>query len=559
MLDSRITDIQTSVARLDRAKDQLVRVESNLNDTLSDAVAGSEDLTQLLHTASQFFRRHEHLEKCPLCESSEFAADLPQTVEAKLNSLSFVRAALKNKEVAQREVDAATAESETKKRAATLAADELCGTCTSNWPSDLPSAEPIVKILAKRNEDLSNGEWSLDELNELSSSSISLANSLGPELIRRTQRKALLRTVKDALDQYRHNTEQKQELDSLLPRLEKTHNILIEERRNFVDDILGRIATRVGEFYEEVHPGEGLGKVSLQLDPAKRASLDVVSHFPGATDPPPGAYLSESHLDTLGLCIFLALAELDDPSETVLVLDDVVASVDEPHVNRIIEMLYRVSQLFGHCILTTHYLPWREKFRWGMLKSGSCQFVELGRWTWGAGLILSNSMPRVDLLKSYLLAESPDAAIICASAGVVLEAVLDFLTKQYECSMPRRLSKPTLGDLFFGMTNKLRNGLRVEMHTTELAPGEVAPTILLGETVTRLHQMMQLRNIMGCHYNEIADHIGAADGLEFGRLVLELAEAIVDPVHGWPTSDKSGEYWTNSGKTRRLYPLKQPK
>src|SRR5690606_40582059 len=75
-------------------------------------------------------------------------------------------------------------------------------------------------------------------------------------------------------------------------------------------------------------------------------SSDVCSsdltEFGGKKDAPPQAYFSDSHLDTLGLCVFLALAERDAPEEKLLVLDDVLGSVDEPHVERIIGMVYDV-------------------------------------------------------------------------------------------------------------------------------------------------------------------------------------------------------------------------
>lgn len=99
---------------------------------------------------------------------------------------------------------------------------------------------------------------------------------------------------------------------------------------------------------------------------------------------------SQSHLDTLGLCVFLALANLDTPANTILVLDDVLASVDEPHVDRLIAMLYNEAQKFRHCMITTHYGPWRHTLRWGWLKNNQCQFVELSRWsnTQGISVIL---------------------------------------------------------------------------------------------------------------------------------------------------------------------------
>jgi energy-coupling factor transporter ATP-binding protein EcfA2 len=557
-LDSRTKDIETAANRVNTAKDALSIAESELSGALTGAVTGSEELTQLLQTASHFFQRHEHPEACPLCESREFATTLPQTVEAKLKALSSVRVALNQKDAAKRSVDGAAAQFETASKQATRAAGELCEACATKWHSDLPSPESIVGLSQTRDIDESTGQWSLEELHKLSDSAATLAKLLEPELARRAQRKSLLQTVRDALDQYKHNIQQKEELDSLLPRLEKAHEIFMGERRAFVDEILGRIATRVGELYEEVHPGEGLSKISLQLDPTKRASLDVVSQFPGAKDSPPGAYLSESHLDTLGVCIFIALAEEETPQETILVLDDVVASVDEPHVDRIIEMVYDVSQRFAHCLLTTHYRPWREKFRWGYLQKGECQFVELGEWSWVDGIVTSKSTPRIDRLQVHLAEALPEPSDVCACAGVILEALLDFLTLRYECAVPRRRTKPTLGDLLPAMNKKLRAALRVEVHDIPVAVGAAAPTVELGGILDKLQKVAQLRNLMGCHFNEIAFHLSGKDGIEFGQLVLELARAVVHPEHGWPASDKSGEYWTNSGKSRRLFPLKQP-
>jgi recombinational DNA repair ATPase RecF len=91
-------------------------------------------------------------------------------------------------------------------------------------------------------------------------------------------------------------------------------------------------------------------------------------------------------LDTLGLCVFLALAELDGPEETILVLDDILASVDEVHAERLLEMLRTEAQKFRHCILTTHYRPWKDKLRSGVLTSVVCQFVELSKWSASGGV-----------------------------------------------------------------------------------------------------------------------------------------------------------------------------
>lgn len=550
-LASRIADVDSAFQRKSAAQVSLNEAETELEQALENAETGSEELTELLQAARHYFERHERPESCPLCQSREFAATLPEAVETKLQNMAKVRVALNNRTGAQRAFETTASQVEAAIASAQSAANQVRVRC-ADWPLDLPSATTVIQAAP------SGDTWSPEQLKHFGALANRLARDLEPELTKRIEMRTLLQTVKGTLEQYKHNSEQKKELDSLLPRLNRAHEIFVEERRAFVDEVLSSIATRVGQLYEEIHPGEGLSKISLQLDPSKRASLEVVSQFPSAIDPPPAAYLSESHLDTLGICVFLALAELEDPGDTILVLDDVVASVDEPHVDRIINMLYDVSQGFAHCILTTHYQPWREKFRWGKLQKGDCQFFELGPWTLGAGLVTSKTIPRIEVLRSHLEKSPPEAADICACAGVTLEGILNFLADQYECSVPRRRGKPGLQDLLHSIKGKLRTALRIEFHDGVTAGGSTASPVALGPMLENIEKLANARNVMGCHFNEIASHLNPADAVEFGELVLKLAEALIHPDHGWPTSDKSGEYWSNSGKSRRLYPLKQP-
>jgi len=260
----------------------------------------------------------------------------------------------------------------------------------------------------------------------------------------------------------------------------------------------------------------------------------------------------------LGICIFLALAEMDHAQETLLVLDDIVMSLDEPHVERVIELLYAEASLFLHCVLTTHYRPWREKYRWGYLKTGECQFVELLDWTHAGGIKVGQSVPPVEELRGLLQAAPPSTQLVCASAGVILEALLDFLTLLYECSIPRKKTKATLGDLLPNVKGKLRAALTSEKLTAGPGGQSTYAASALAPILEELQGIAFARNIFGCHFNELANHLPAQDAIKFGQKVLELADSIIDVNCGWPKSDKSGSYWSNSKQTIRLHPLKQP-
>lgn len=255
----------------------------------------------------------------------------------------------------------------------------------------------------------------------------------------------------------------------------------------------------------------------------------------------------------------MALAEIDSPEQKILVLDDVLGSVDEPHVDRVIEMIYDVTAKFRHCVVTTHYGPWRHKLRWGWLKNGQCQFLELRRWSLEAGIAHTRSLPETTRLRDLVNAQDPDLQAICAKAGVVLEAVLDFLTMTYECSVPRRIGgNYTLGDLLPSIDGKLKKALCVE-HRQQDQLGQITYNqIALDPHLSKLTKIAQVRNVFGCHFNQISFELLDSDALDFGVEVLALANAVIDQDAGWPRSSKSGSYWATAGETRRLYPLRKP-
>ncbi len=143
----------------------------------------------------------------------------------------------------------------------------------------------------------------------------------------------------------------------------------------------------------------------------------------------------------------------------------------------------------------------------------------------------------------------------CASVGVLLEAICDYLTARYECDVPRKKSKLTLGDMLPKVCDKrLAAALRVEVKQADGSFSQMT----LGDKLIQLREMAQLRNIFGCHYNELARILPQKDALAFAALVLEVGGALICEDEGWPGSDKSGAYWATRNETRRLFPLKKP-
>lgn len=541
--------LATATAEVAIANEHLDETNTSLLAIEAEAMTGDAEFERILSVARDHFAMHPVGDSCPLCQSAERVGDLADRVNQRLEKLTTLTAARENAHDAKSKHDSklSVLDSVTSRaKALAVTAKEKISVAPPEWLQAYPSLLTDFQSLAQHGNTNALG---VDDLERASESATQLCSKLEGE-------KTWYMTVKTVFDQYQSNVDSQKIVSQILPKLQAALTIFEQQRKTFLDNILSAIAKDVGRLYEIIHPGEGLNKITLKLDPDKTGSLDLAAEFLAKQDQPPHAYFSESHLDSLGLCIFLALAALREPERTLVVLDDVLGSIDEPHVDRLILMLYQESKKFKHTIVTTHYQPWREKYRWGWLKNGQCEMMELGVWDATTGIATAKlSQAPLTELRLHLAASPPALQSACASAGVLLEAICDYLTARYECDVPRKKGKLTLGDMLPKVCDKkLAAALRTEVKQPD---GTFVP-MAIGEKLLELRDMAQLRNIFGCHYNDLAHMLPGKDAVAFASLVQEVGDALICDQEGWPGSDKSGSYWATRNETRRLHPLKKP-
>lgn len=538
---------KTCQAAVTTATNALAQASTALATTATAVTAGNADILAVLEAGSRYLHVHSDAAECPLCRSKENTTGLAKDIASRLANLDALRTATATSQkhavslttaqniVAQLDADYAKAVA-----AYTDVKDGHAWKAEVQLPSNTPPAD-LPSLAA----------W-------LAASEAVALTWPAVEAAWRDEKK-FSATLKVASERYKANLASRTESETLIPKLNEALKHCIEQRQAFTNKIIGGIAQDIGKLYEKVHPGEGLDVIALPLDPKKRASIELEAKFSGQ-DVPPQAYFSQSHLDTLSLCVFLALATRDRPDATILILDDVLGSVDEPHVECVIGMIYEVSENFRHTIVTTHYRPWREKFRWGVLKPDQvCQFVELRQWTLDDGITLAGSIPEIVRLRTLLADSNPDVQAICSKTGVILEALLDFLTLKYGCAVPRRVGGAyVLSDLLGAVNGKLLAALKAEARDHSAGGEPVVTATELKPILDEIAKIAQARNVMGAHFNALAFDLYPVDGLKFAKLVEQLSAALICPDYGWPNKDKSGSYWNNGGDTRRLHPLKKP-
>jgi hypothetical protein len=332
-------------------------------------------------------------------------------------------------------------------------------------------------------------------------------------------------------------------------KIAELYDIFVEERQLYVKGLLERISDDIDRMYSNIHPNENIGRI--KLTPERRASIELKAMFENQDDILPQAYYSESHLDTLGICLFVALAKLFRDDDTILIFDDVITSADQIHLTRFLRMLEGELGHFQHTIITTHYQVWRDKYRYG--GGNNVQTVELLRWTYDRGIRHTKTKLYIEELNHYLSQEPMDKQIVASKSGIFLELILDNLALMYRCKLPRKADPfYTLGEFMGAFDSSLKRRLKVEI----VNEGGTNQEIQLASCFNVLPEDSQLRNEVGCHFNTIGEHFTEDDIRNLANNTITFTDALICADCGeFPYRKRSGSYYECGCSKKRLHPF----
>lgn len=141
---------------------------------------------------------------------------------------------------------------------------------------------------------------------------------------------------------------------------EKIFSTFSETKKTKIQEIYNSIQGNIQSFYSSLHPNELHKNIELTVALGRRASTELRMESFGREGEDPRALTSEGHLDSLGLCIFLGFVKKFNEGCSLIVLDDVVSTVDAKHRENICKLLFeefRDQQL----IITTQDEIWYEQ------------------------------------------------------------------------------------------------------------------------------------------------------------------------------------------------------
>ena len=170
-----------------------------------------------------------------------------------------------------------------------------------------------------------------------------------------------------------------------------------EEIRLRSKAVIGEISQDLGDMWAILHPDEPIEDVSLYLPQNTDKAIDIGLKFFGVKQDSPRLTLSEGYRNSLGLCIFLAMAKRESDNDRPLILDDVVVSFDRNHRGMIVEVLEKCFNK-RQVLLLTHDREWYTELR-----------QQLEGKTWGFKTLLPYETPDIGIRWSHKTTTFDDA------------------------------------------------------------------------------------------------------------------------------------------------------
>jgi len=196
--------------------------------------------------------------------------------------------------------------------------------------------------------------------------------------------------------------------ETLAIRINKLETDLRQQIHDQTGAVIADISSDVQRMWRILHPGDLIEDVRLHIPDDTDKAIDISLKFHGKELESPRLTLSEGYRNSLGLCVFLAMAARDVGNDPPIVLDDVIVSLDRGHRGMVVDLL-RQEFAERQVLLFTHDRDWYADLR---------QQLDETRWTFRAlvpyqspneGIRWSHRVGTFDDARAFV-AERPDVA-----------------------------------------------------------------------------------------------------------------------------------------------------
>ena len=337
-LHPRTAALQATVADLRSISEQPISLDpiDEWNRFLAGEAANRLNIGLFQAADSLIQAGQAEQDRCPLCGQSVDLDALARHVSAELASMESAARALEDAQQAARRFvsqlhDAYTRQSGVRQRglAQSVQLDELPVSPADELNPQIDQKMAIDRqTIWDRQEDLAS--WDKNAIRALES-------AIPAPPTERDQALIEIGVLHSEASNWRNAELRRTEADGAFDLSNRIFARYQSLQHDHFSNVVQQMSSRVAEIYQLLHPEGGIGTVAVETVGDKGAELSVEFH--GRKELPPHRVLSESHLNSLGVALFLAMAETFNKKIGFLVLDDIVNSFDREHRGRLAEVL----------------------------------------------------------------------------------------------------------------------------------------------------------------------------------------------------------------------------
>ena len=475
---------------------------------------------QVLEEGAEWIRANS-LKQCPLCESTIDPANVVKRVQERLDE--------------QKELSRLRASQNTARTNFTIAVTNCAnalGRVQSKWSdsigADLPKpAQDLIDLLNR----VVATHAALTEPSIIENDGMDLASAKSKSVVasllteidsklknypstdayeRLAKAKAALQAIMIHWEKIALAEAEIERLENARSQAQRVLELAEKARKKAVQHVLDQIATHANEYFQHIHPGEKIGSPKLNVTERGAASIDLSCVFHEKSGDPRGCY-SEGHVDSLGLCIFLAIRRFhyeQDSALSLLVLDDVLHSVDGEHRMATAKLI--LKEFADHqIVITTHDPLWFENLK-AVARVGGRNFSyhRIAGWSLSTGPIWGDHLSDYEWLvsKEAITAQAADRLI---KAGRLLEQILQNLCDRLAVAVPFSLrGLYTLDPLWTSFLPRAKKNK--EFYAAA------------GKELDKIEELRGLRNLAGAHFNQWANYLTANESKELAEAIVKL-------------------------------------
>jgi len=447
-------------------------INENIKYLLQDRVRVELSVSDLLESGRKVIEQ-EQIDICPLCEQKIDRVKLLSRIEKRLETLRDLSD--KASEIRSKSVSAEDNLREiSDKLSSTISKIELFPDLSREKDALQLKLEYLNSFIEKvvSAKDIKN-EIPIQEISQLKEEINNLEQSISKKCSQLLDEIGLTEEEKRVLDVVRLIEQARGKVNDISRAIyelqtykrynklaEKIYTAFSDTKKSKIQEIYNTIQGDIQKFYSVLHPNEPHKNIEIAVALGRRASTEIkIESFERKEDP--RALTSEGHLDSLGLCIFLAFVKKFNEGCPLVILDDVVTTIDANHRNKIAELLLKEFKDY-QLIITTHDGIWYDQLinlERALNVQGNFINMEITAWDVNTGPRLSPYRPRWKIILDKL--ENNDKTGAGNESRIYLEWLLKEICEQLEVPLPfKRSGKYSVAELFDPTEKRVREKLK---------------------------------------------------------------------------------------------------